>query len=92
MSRIVPGSVSDFRARLQEWGETAARPLPCATRSHHRTGGTVEQTSPMNDADLARLRALIPFAVTLGIELLEASPDLVRSRLEWAPELTTATA
>lgn len=31
----------------------------------------------------------IPFATTLGFELLEASPDLVRSRLEWAPERCT---
>jgi 1,4-dihydroxy-2-naphthoyl-CoA hydrolase len=31
----------------------------------------------------------IPFAGTLGFELLEASPDLVRSRLEWAPERCT---
>jgi 1,4-dihydroxy-2-naphthoyl-CoA hydrolase len=32
----------------------------------------------------------IPFAATLGIELLEASPELVRSRLEWTPERCTA--
>lgn len=32
---------------------------------------------------------LIPFAGHLGIELREATPDLVRGRLEWAPERTT---
>jgi uncharacterized protein (TIGR00369 family) len=32
----------------------------------------------------------IPFAATLGIELLEASPELVRSRLDWTPERCTA--
>lgn len=35
------------------------------------------------------LLELIPFAGELGMELLEASPDLVRGRLEWAPERTT---
>ena len=35
------------------------------------------------------LRELIPFAGQLGIELLDAGPDLVRGRLEWAPERTT---
>jgi 1,4-dihydroxy-2-naphthoyl-CoA hydrolase len=32
---------------------------------------------------------LIPFAGQLGIELLDAGPDLVRGRLQWAPERTT---
>jgi uncharacterized protein (TIGR00369 family) len=31
----------------------------------------------------------IPFAELLGIEVLEASPDLVRARLEWSPERCT---
>lgn len=35
------------------------------------------------------LLELIPFARQLGIELLDAGPDLVRGRLEWAPERTT---
>ena len=39
--------------------------------------------------DLNALRDLIPFAVELGIELLEASPEVVRARLEWTPERTT---
>ena len=36
------------------------------------------------------LSDLIPLASKLGIELIEASPELVRSRLRWAPELCTA--
>ena len=32
---------------------------------------------------------LIPFAGTLGMELVEATPDLVRGRLQWSPERTT---
>jgi acyl-coenzyme A thioesterase PaaI-like protein len=40
--------------------------------------------------DLRSLRDLIPFAAELGIELLEATPEIVRARLEWAPERTTA--
>jgi uncharacterized protein (TIGR00369 family) len=37
----------------------------------------------------AEIRDLIPFAVELGIELLEAGPGCVRGRLEWAPNRTT---
>ena len=32
----------------------------------------------------------IPFAAMLGIEMLEASPELVRARIEWTPERCTA--
>lgn len=35
------------------------------------------------------IRNLMPFAVELGIELLEATPDRVRGRLDWAPNRTT---
>jgi uncharacterized protein (TIGR00369 family) len=34
--------------------------------------------------------SMLPFARLLGIELLEAGPDLVRARLAWAPERCTA--
>jgi uncharacterized protein (TIGR00369 family) len=40
--------------------------------------------------DPAELRATMPFAGTVGIELSEASPERVSGRLAWAPELTTA--
>lgn len=43
----------------------------------------------MSDAELRRLRELAPFAVYLGIELLEARPDLVRGRLGYSPERCT---
>lgn len=43
----------------------------------------------MTDEDLVRLQELIPLAGLLGIELLEAGPEVVRARLEWAPERTT---
>jgi uncharacterized protein (TIGR00369 family) len=39
--------------------------------------------------DLRSLRDLVPFAAELGIELLEATPEIVRARLEWTPERTT---
>jgi 1,4-dihydroxy-2-naphthoyl-CoA hydrolase len=32
---------------------------------------------------------LVPFALTLGIELLESHPDQVRGRLAWTAERTT---
>jgi 1,4-dihydroxy-2-naphthoyl-CoA hydrolase len=44
----------------------------------------------MSDLDPVALRDLMPLAALLGIELLEASPDLVRGRIDWAPERCTA--
>jgi 1,4-dihydroxy-2-naphthoyl-CoA hydrolase len=38
---------------------------------------------------LSELLAMIPFAVTLGMELVSASPDEVVGRLAWREELTT---
>jgi 1,4-dihydroxy-2-naphthoyl-CoA hydrolase len=40
-------------------------------------------------ADPTAIRDMIPFAAELGIELLEARPELVRGRLEWTPRRTT---
>ena len=43
------------------------------------------------DAELtAQARAAMPFAETLGLELLAAAPDQVRARLAWAERLCTA--
>jgi uncharacterized protein (TIGR00369 family) len=42
------------------------------------------------DDNLRQLNDLIPFAPLLGIELLEADPQVVRARLGWAPERCTA--
>lgn len=44
----------------------------------------------MTNADLQSLGDLIPFASVLGIELLEARPEIVRARVEWTPERCTA--
>jgi uncharacterized protein (TIGR00369 family) len=38
----------------------------------------------------AQIRDMMPFAVLIGIELLEASAELVRGRLAWTPERCTA--
>jgi 1,4-dihydroxy-2-naphthoyl-CoA hydrolase len=43
----------------------------------------------MNEPDLKSLNDLIPFAAALGMELLEATPELVVSRLQWTPERCT---
>jgi uncharacterized protein (TIGR00369 family) len=44
----------------------------------------------MSDAPTpAQIRDLMPFAVLLGIELLEAGPELVRGRIAWSPERCT---
>jgi len=37
-----------------------------------------------------QIRDTMPLAVLLGVELLEASSEIVRGRLEWAPERCTA--
>jgi 1,4-dihydroxy-2-naphthoyl-CoA hydrolase len=39
---------------------------------------------------LAQLLDLMPFAALMGIEPLEAGPDLVRGRIPWSPERCTA--
>ena len=36
------------------------------------------------------VRETMPFATLAGIELLEVTPELVRGRMEWAPERCTA--
>jgi uncharacterized protein (TIGR00369 family) len=38
----------------------------------------------------AQLRDMMPFAALVGVELLEARPELVRGRLAWTPERCTA--
>ena len=37
-----------------------------------------------------QIRDTMPLAVLLGVEFLETSPEIVRGRLEWAPERCTA--
>jgi uncharacterized protein (TIGR00369 family) len=43
----------------------------------------------VNEIDLTALRDMLPFARQLGLELLEASADVVRAQLAYAPELCT---
>ena len=43
------------------------------------------------DEELTRtVRSAMPYAETLGVELLAASPDEVRGRMAWEERLTTA--
>jgi 1,4-dihydroxy-2-naphthoyl-CoA hydrolase len=44
----------------------------------------------MGALDPAALRDLMPLCSLLGIELVEVSPELVRGRMDWAPERCTA--
>ena len=37
-----------------------------------------------------QIRDTMPFAKLIGAELLEVTPELVRGRMEWAPERCTA--
>ena len=43
----------------------------------------------MDTRDPQAILKLLPFAVMLGIELLEVDPDAVRGRLAWSHERTT---
>src|SRR6201985_3967669 len=43
----------------------------------------------MSEPDLQSLSDLIPFAAAIGMELLEATRELVVSRLQWAAERCT---
>jgi uncharacterized protein (TIGR00369 family) len=47
-------------------------------------------TAMSNSATPAQIRDVMPFAVLIGIELIEARPELVRGRLEWSAERCTA--
>jgi 1,4-dihydroxy-2-naphthoyl-CoA hydrolase len=38
----------------------------------------------------AQLRDAMPFAALIGVELIEARPELVRGQLEFSPQLCTA--
>jgi 1,4-dihydroxy-2-naphthoyl-CoA hydrolase len=44
----------------------------------------------VDDALTEGVREAMPFAATLGIEMLAASPDEVRGRVGWEERLTTA--
>ena len=44
----------------------------------------------MDEELTGAVRSAMPFADTLGIEMLAASPDEVRGRVAWAERLTTA--
>jgi uncharacterized protein (TIGR00369 family) len=37
-----------------------------------------------------QIRDTMPFAALIGAEMIEATPELIRSRMEWAPERCTA--
>lgn len=44
----------------------------------------------MNEELTQAVRAAMPYAATLGIKMLAASPDEVRGRVSWEERLTTA--
>jgi 1,4-dihydroxy-2-naphthoyl-CoA hydrolase len=51
--------------------------------------GIIKAVADPGDQDLAHAATMVPFAATLGIELLAASPEEVVGRLAWRPELNT---
>lgn len=44
----------------------------------------------MSSLDPSGISDLIPFAAVVGIELLDAGPELVRGRIGWTPERCTS--
>ena len=49
----------------------------------------MERAEPQPDQALTQLLAVIPFAVTLGLELVSATADEVVGRLRWREDLCT---
>jgi 1,4-dihydroxy-2-naphthoyl-CoA hydrolase len=49
-----------------------------------------ERSDPATTATPQQFRDSMPFFGLLGVEMLEARPELVSARLEYAPELCTA--
>jgi 1,4-dihydroxy-2-naphthoyl-CoA hydrolase len=55
-----------------------------------RTAGAREYRHAVDEAELtASVRAAMPFAGTLGIEVVTAAPEEVRARLAWEERLCT---
>jgi 1,4-dihydroxy-2-naphthoyl-CoA hydrolase len=50
----------------------------------------MDPAEPQSDPAITELLAVIPFAVTLGIELVSATADEVVGRLPWREDLCTA--
>lgn len=44
----------------------------------------------MTEIDPKQFHNLVPFEALLGIELIQAAPELVRARLAWSPERCTS--
>ena len=75
MSQVRPAASCDDPLRA---------PAPRARAVRRDTHAMAEAPSP------ELLRDLMPFAKLIGIELLQAQPELVRARLQWSPERCTA--
>ena len=54
------------------------------------TGGDPGADAPLVPEDLPDLASLVPFAGTLGVELVAAAPEEVRALMAWAPEHCTS--
>jgi 1,4-dihydroxy-2-naphthoyl-CoA hydrolase len=52
-------------------------------------GVSIDRETPPSEASLTELMAIVPFAATLGIELVSATPEEVVGRLAWREELCT---
>ena len=52
-------------------------------------GGQPSQPSDPSQPSLTELMAIVPFAATLGMELVSATPEQVVGRLAWREELCT---
>ena len=63
---------------------------PCSRTSTHSLGSVRGNVGvPFRSVELSEIVATIPFAVTLGIEITEASPDAVTATLDHRAELCT---
>jgi 1,4-dihydroxy-2-naphthoyl-CoA hydrolase len=99
--RAASGRLLERVARVQDLAGARhlgyARELDPLHVSHHRDARLaaphprhVYRGAIADAATPTQLRDSMPLAVLLGIELLEARAELVRGKLDWAPERCTA--
>lgn len=55
----------------------------------HETSARYRTPDAMTGPEAAALKAMVPLADTLGIEIVDASSDLVTATMAWAPERCT---
>jgi uncharacterized protein (TIGR00369 family) len=80
---------SPLHGHLDELADAACAALGGASASPRRTPSTRSRHAAGEPSATSQIAAMIPFATLVGLELLEATPQVVRGRLAWSPERCT---